>query len=217
MADFLSTLEKTPEAHRVPRRTADLGKRDFDSYVERSQGEEFYTQAERLTSVLLSSIDSAIYDQAEEGSIEERIARNTDQFIAALQATVQTVFAGESSAGGAVEKGRSGVRSTMATNRRADVVGEATRIAQEKLTKGEAGSMAAARARVWRERPDLAKRYVELPVEQPAATVASAPVVKGADALTKIDAEATRLGVSRSEVTRRRPDLRDEYHQAFAR
>ena len=196
---------------------AELGKRDFAGYVERAQGEAFYSQAEKLTLAFLSSVESAIYDPADqEGTVEERIARNTEQFVAALQTAVDTVFAGDSSgSAGPVEKRRVGMTTTL--SKRADIVAEATRLAEEKLAKGEAKSMAAGRAEVWRERPDLAKRYVELPVEQPAATVASAPVVKGADALTKIDAEATRLGVSRSEVTRRRPDLRDEYHQAFAR
>ena len=193
MVDFLTALARTPEEgnvrskHREARTDlAALGKRDFAAYVERGQGEEFFSQAERLMAAFLSSIESAIYDQADQvGTVEERIARNTDQFAAALQVVVDTVFAGENPAGAslAVEKGRSGVRSTMTMSKRADVVGEATRIAQEKVSKGEAGSMVVGRAQVWRERPDLAQRYVELPVEEhgtPASpALRGAPVLKG--------------------------------------
>lgn len=196
----------------------ELGKRDFDSYVERSQGEAFYQQAERLTSAYLSSIESVIYDPNEEGTVEERITRNTDQFIAALQAAVQTVFTGESSTD-PIEKGRPGIMS-----KRSDVVVEATRIAEENFSKGEAGSMAAVRAQVWRENPDLARRYHELPVETLEAP--APPVFKGAGAVAAIDIVAAEIRKSHPEISesqarvqawRTRPDLRSAHNEALTR
>ena len=114
---------------------------------------------------------------------------------------------------------------TTTLKKRSDVVAEATTKARELMEDdpGKYGDVATARAEVWRRRPDLAERYHQLPPEAPSRK-AESPVVKGADVLLKVDAEARELmkvdpGLSeasaRAEIWRRRPDLAEEYRRAI--
>lgn len=229
MADFWTSLNQAPEKHVEKRRRPDpdtlLGKRDFNGYVERDVGERFYETASRLTSAFLSSAESAMYDPADqEGTVADRIARNTEQFVTALIAAVEDLdgsSAGENSTGDMTK--RAPVLKT-----RAAVMEEATALAKSSYPELAARNISAARARIWKERPDLAARHSELSVEN--ATTAKhakqTPVLKGQGALQKIDAEAANLRKAdprlsereaRTQAARQHPELRDEYHRAFAR
>ena len=115
---------------------------------------------------------------------------------------------------------------TTTLKKRSDVVAEVTRQAETLMKSDPAkfGNIATARAEVWKERPDLAERYRQLPPEAPAASTGEATVVKGAGVLLKVDAEARELmkadrtlteATARSEVWRRRPDLYAEYRAAL--
>lgn len=65
----------------------ELEKRDFNSYVERDSAEAFFSQASRLCSAYMNSLDDAVYaisGEDPEVPIRDRIARNTEQFTTAL-------------------------------------------------------------------------------------------------------------------------------------
>lgn len=75
----------------------EFDKRDFDSYVERDQGVAFLEQASRLCSSYMNSIDDAVYAIAGEDPeipLRDRVTRNTEQFIAALQSAAQNMSDG---------------------------------------------------------------------------------------------------------------------------
>lgn len=231
MADFWTALNHTPEEQTGTSKRRDrrevgaegLGKRDFNGYVERDAAERFYDAASRLTGAFLSSVDSATYDPNEdpEMSIQERIARNTEQFVTALIAAVDSMDGDstvENSTGDMTKRADTLLKSRTA------VVDQVTELAKSSYPELAGRSIRAARAKIWKERPDLATRHAELPPEIPEAPAASEPVIKGADALAKIDAEATKLRASRPdlterqariEVTKLRPDLTNEYHKAL--
>ena len=105
-----------------------------------------------------------------------------------------------------------------------DVVEAATREA-EKLMKAapeKYPSIVAARAQVWRDRPDLADAFASLSVEP--APEPEQPVVKGANAIQKATNIARELltnqpdrfvseADARAHVWKTRPDLADEYQR----
>lgn len=75
----------------------ELSKRDFKAFVERDQGEAFYSQASRLCSAYMNSIDDAVYaisGEDPEVPIRDRIARNTEQFVSAIQSAASSMEAG---------------------------------------------------------------------------------------------------------------------------
>ena len=220
MKDFNTILAGTPNMKGSrPTRTA-FGKRDFDAYVEREVGEAFYEQAGRLTAAFMVSIDSAIHDpNDQEGAVADRIRRNVDQFVAALAVAVDSMDGAAETTEKAIRKG-----GTSRMNKRSDVVAEVERLAVEHHPDLASRSIGAARSKIWKEHPGLAKRHDELPVEVSQAPPVEKPVLKGADALAKIDAEAASLRKAdprlsereaRVQAVRRNPELRDEYHRAF--
>jgi len=98
------------------------------------------------------------------------------------------------------------------------VMTAATEIAKAELAADPSlGSLPAARARVWRERRDLAARYRELPIEEPAAPE---PMSKVGPAMREATREAVELrkrhpgryksvAAARAEIYRADPELRD--------
>lgn len=222
---------------------------DFNAFAERAAGEAFYERASRLGSAFLSSLDSAMHDPGDrEGSLAERIQRNVEQFSAALTASVDAIdddtvaktdaaptparlnflrsmWKAVAEASGAETTTEGDPMTTMLKSRSA-VVDEATELAKRSYPELAARSIRAARAKIWKEHPDLATRHAELPSEIPEAPPAlRKPVLKGADALAKIDAEGAKLrkadpGLSEREAriraVREHPELRDEYHRQFA-
>lgn len=220
MRDFNTMLAEIPDMKGGGPTRAVFGKRDFDAYVERDVGEAFYEQAGRLTVAFLASIDSAIHDpNDQEGAVADRIRRNVDQFVAALVAAVDSMDGAAETTEKAIKKG-----DTNRMTKRSTIVAEVERLAVERHPKLASRSIGAARSKIWKERPDLAKRHDELPVEISEPTPAPKPVLKGADALAKIDTEAARLRKAdpqlsereaRVQAARQHPELRDEYHRSF--
>jgi hypothetical protein len=208
---------------------ADLGKRDFDSFLERDAAERFRDTVSRLGSAYLSSVESTIHDPGDqEGTVWDRIARNTEQFFVALTGAVEELDASPAGDVAGTTKRAIGKDESMTTtlSKRSEVVDEVTRLAQEKLQKGEAQNLFAARALVWRERPELNERYRELPHELPEPQPVQAPVRKGGAIVDTVNAAATELRKQRPELSehearlqiwRSRPDLRELYQQAITR
>lgn len=109
--------------------------------------------------------------------------------------------------------------SVTTMSKRSDVMAVATAEARELQKTRPELSLPAARAEIWKKRPDLANRFNELPFESPPATQA-APVLKGGPAYQEATREAEDLmqrypdrhksvTSARLEIYKIRPDLAD--------
>jgi hypothetical protein len=130
----------------------------------------------------------------------------------------------------ATEKRRPGV-TTKAFGKAGDVLAERDRLAREKMAKQDGLTIAQARVEVWLENPGLQERYQQLRIQEHEAfasaqepQVVPVPVVeKGAQpyaALHRVaKAELPELYRSNpsaavAEISKSRPDLRDDYYRA---
>jgi len=157
-----------------------------------------------------------------------KVLKETPAERAARQADADAGFRRAMAARGYAVEGDLAASPGGAFTKRSEVEAEVTRLAKQRHPERASQNIAAARAEVWRERPDLAERYAELTPEAPTqrtSAPAAQPVLKGSGALAALDVVADELikrdpSLSRRQARRKatelRPDLRDLYHQSFA-